>query len=200
MIALATYVAGDSLVHRAPAGLKLGILAGAATASVLLDRWWHICLLLAAVLAGYPAARLPVRAGVAQLRPLAVVLLAIGVFQVVFAGWERALVVCGGLGALVALAGLVSLTTRTEALVDVVVRMAAPLRRFGIDPDRLGLFVSLGIRTVPVLVGLAREVREAQIARGAAARPLAFLIPLVIAALRHAGEVGEALVARGAGD
>lgn len=200
MIALATYIDRDSLVHRAPAGAKLAVLAALAVVSVLLQAWWQVVVLLAVVVAAYPLARLPVRVCLAQVRPLALILVAIGAFQVVVAGWERAVLVCGSLAGLVALAGLVSLTTRTDDLVAVVVALAGPVRRLGLDPERLGLLVSLGIRTVPVIVALARQVREAQIARGARSRPVAFLIPLVIASLRHADQVGEALVARGATD
>lgn len=200
MIALATYVEGSSVVHRAPAGIKLALLAVVAVLSVLLDRWWQAGLLLGVVLAAFPVAGLKPRLGVAQVVPLVPILVAIGIFQAFFAGWERAVVVCGSLAALVVLAGLVSLTTRTEALADVVVAVARPLRMFGVDPERLGLVLALGIRTVPVIIGLAREVRDAQVARGARSAPVAFLIPLVIRTLKHADEVGEALVARGIDD
>ena len=47
-----------------------------------------------------------------------------GVFHVVVSGWARAYVVVGGLLGLVLLAALVSLTTRTTAIVDAVVRGA----------------------------------------------------------------------------
>lgn len=44
-------------------------------------------------------------------------------------------------------------------------------------PERVGLLLSLGIRAVPVVVGLAAQVREAQLARGLGASPLAFAAP-----------------------
>ena len=58
----------------------------------------------------------------------------------------------------------------------------------------------LGIRCVPVVAGLAREVREAQIARGAVRDIRAFAVPLLVRALRDADAIGEALVARGFDD
>jgi biotin transport system permease protein len=60
--------------------------------------------------------------------------------------------------------------------------------------------MALGIRCVPVVVGLARQVREAQLARGLGASPRAFAVPLIVRSLRHADTLGEALVARGADD
>jgi biotin transport system permease protein len=53
---------------------------------------------------------------------------------------------------------------------------------------------------VPVVVGLAEEVRDAQRARGLAASPRAFAVPLIVRSLRHADALGEALAARGLDD
>ena len=117
------------------------------------------------------------------------------------AGEIAGLIAAIAFGVLVALlAALVTLTTRTTALVDVVVTTARPLRRIGVDPDRVGLIVALGIRCVPVVLSLAAEVRDAQLARGLTASPRAFAVPLVVRALRHADSLGEALVARGGVD
>ena len=75
-----------------------------------------------------------------------------------------------------------------------VVRLAGSLRRIGVDPERLGLILLLGIRFVPVVAGLAREVRQAQYARGALYSYRAFAVPLLVRALRTANEIGDALV------
>jgi biotin transport system permease protein len=53
---------------------------------------------------------------------------------------------------------------------------------------------------VPVVVGIAEEVRDAQRARGLRGSPRAYAVPLVIRALRHADALGEALAARGVDD
>jgi biotin transport system permease protein len=108
--------------------------------------------------------------------------------------------VVGVLTALVLLAALVTLTTRTTDLVDALVAACRPLRVVRVDPERIGLMVALGIRCVPVVVGLAEEVREAQRARGLTASPRAFAVPLLVRSLRHADALGEALMARGLED
>lgn len=200
MSVLAVYVPRNSLVHRLPAGTKLLLLVVAAAATLRLSRPWHVALALGAVVLLYVAARIPWRTAVAQVRPLAWFLGALAAFQAVVAGWEKATVVVGGMLALVQLAALVSLTTRTTAVVDVVVRCARPLRRVGIDPERLGLLVALAIRSVAVVIELARDVRDAQLARGARSSPLAFIVPLVVRSLRHADRLADALVARGVDD
>lgn len=200
MSQLGLFVPGRSLVHRLPARVKLGVLVAVGVGSVWLDTLPRLGALWLGLLAAYAVARLPVRLVLAQLRPLALVLGAVVVFQVLVAGWERALVVVGVVGALVLLAGLVTLTTRTEELLDVVVATLRPLRRVGVDPERVGLMLALAIRSVPVVLGLAAEVRDAQRARGLRPSARVYAAPLVIRAVRHADDLGEALVARGVDD
>jgi biotin transport system permease protein len=159
-----------------------------------------VAVVLLVVAAGYAVARIPARTALAQLRPLVWVAGAAAVVHVLVTGWERAVVVLGVLAALVLLASLVTLTTRTTAMVDALVRLCGPLRHVGVDPERVGLVLALGVRSVPVVVGLAEEVREAQLARGLSASPRAFAVPLIVRSLRHADALGEALVARGVED
>jgi biotin transport system permease protein len=94
----------------------------------------------------------------------------------------------------------VTLTTRTTDLVDTVVRAVRPLRRVGVEPERVGLLLALAIRSVPVVAAIAGEVRDAQRARGLSTDPRAYAVPLIIRSLRHADALGEALVARGVDD
>lgn len=197
---LGLYLPGTTPVHRAPAGFKLLLMVAVGVASVFLGRVWEVAALLLVVVGGYAVARIPFRTAVAQVRPLLWVVAFAAVLHVVLDGWQRAFVVVGIVVSLVLLAGLVTLTTRTDAMVDALVGMLRPLRRFGVDPERVGLLVALGIRCVPVVVGLAEEVRDAQRARGLTASPRAFAVPLVVRSLRHADALGEALQARGVED
>lgn len=200
MNTLGLYLPGTSVVHRARAGHKLLVMLAVGAGSVFLDELWQVGAALALVAAGYAVARIPLRIALAQLRPLVWVAGAAAVFHVVVSGWERAAVVLGVLAVLVLLAALVTLTTRTTAMVDAIVAACRPLRRLGVDAERVGLMLALGVRSVPVVVGLAEEVREAQLARGLGASPRAFAVPLIVRSLRHADALGEALVARGVED
>jgi biotin transport system permease protein len=196
----ATYVPGNTPVHRLPAGLKLALLAVTGIALTVLDRWWEPVALLGVVLACYLAARAPARTMLAQLRPLLWVLAAVGAFHAVTSGWQAVVDVVVTMITLVLAAGLVSLTTSMTELTDVLLWLLRPLSRFGVVPDRTALLISLSVRSVPVIAGLAQEVRDAQRARGLASSPRAFAVPLLVRSLRHAEAIGDALVARGLDD
>ncbi len=200
MSSLGLYVPGGSVLHRAPAGLKLSAMVLAGLGSFLLDDAWEVGLALLLVVALYGVAGLSWRTMLGQLRPLLWVGVVTAGFHVLVNGWERAVVVVGVIATLVLLAALVTLTTRTTALVDAVVVACRPLRVLRVDPERIGLLIALGVRSVPVVVGLAQDVRDAQRARGLAASPRAFAVPLIVRSLRHADALGEALAARGLDD
>ena len=204
MTGLGLYHPGTSALHRLPAGAKLALLLTAAVATRWLDRPWRVGLALLLTLVLYGAARIPVPLLVAQVRPLWLLAVVLGAFQWWVSGLRTAVDVVGVLAVLVLLAALVTLTTRTTAMVDAVVRVCGPLGRLPgrsrVDPERIGLLLALGIRSVPVVVGLARQVREAQLARGLGTSPTAFAVPLVVRSLRHADALGEALAARGVDD
>jgi biotin transport system permease protein len=197
---LGLYVPGDSVLHRVRAGHKLVAMLLAGAGSMFLDEVWQVGVALLLVVLGYVLAGLSPRVVVAQLRPLLWVAGLAAVVHVFVNGWERATVVIGVLAALVLLAALVTLTTRTTAMVDAMVVACRPLRVLCVDPERVGLVLALGVRSVPVVIGLAEEVREAQQARGLGASPRAFAVPLIVRSLRHADALGEALVARGVED
>lgn len=200
MSSLGLYLPGSSPVHRLGAGTKLLVMLAAGAGSVLLDRAWQAGAALLVVLALYLVAGLSLGTAWRQVRPLVWLVTPVAVFHVVVSGWERAAVFVGVIGSLVLLAALITLTTRTTDMVDAVVRGIGPLRRLGAKPERVGLLLALGVRSVPVVVGLAGEVRDAQRARGLAASPRAFAVPLIVRSLRHADALGDALVARGVDD
>jgi biotin transport system permease protein len=140
------------------------------------------------------------RAVATQVRPLLWVLVPVAALQVWLAGPVAAARVTVGLLLAVSAAAVVTLTTRTEDLLDAIVGMLRPLRRLGVQPDRVALVLALAVRTVPVLAGLGAEVRAARAARGAERSLRAFAVPFVIRSLRYADRLGEALAARGVDD
>jgi biotin transport system permease protein len=197
---LGLYVPGTSPVHRLPAGLKLLALLVAGAGSLLLDQPVQVLGGIVVVVALYAVAGLSPLLLARQLRPLLWIGAFTAVFHLLVNGWQRAFVVVGVLAVLVLLAALVTLTTRTTDLVDAVVVACRPLRFLRVDPERVGLLIALGIRCVPVVIGLAEEVRDAQRARGLTASARAFAVPLLVRSLRHADALGEALTARGLDD
>lgn len=198
--ALGLYRAGTSPLHRLPPGVKLAGLAVAGAGSVLVDTPAQAVAVVAFTLALHPLGRIPVRVLVDMVRPLLWLLVPLAVFQVLFIGWARTVVLVGVILALVLLANLVTLTTRTTDLIDVVVTLCRPLRALGVDPLRVGLVLNLAIRCVPLMADLAAEVRDAQRARGLELSPRAFVVPLLVRALHRADDMGDALAARGLDD
>lgn len=189
------YLPGTSVLHRCPPGVKLAALAG-----LLAIALRYPVVMLVPTTALYALARIPWRHAVSQIRPLWTLLLLTGVVQVLTEGWVRAVELTCGLLVSVALAALVTLTTRVNAMLDVLVAVLRPLRRTGVDPERVALLLALTIRCVPMLAGIVGTVREAQIVRGAGRNPLALVVPVVVRTLRAADALGEALRARGVDD
>lgn len=201
MTTFGLYHPGTSLLHRAPAGVTLVAVAVAIVSMTLWVRQpWQLLPCAVVVVAAYTLARIPVRLAAVQLRPLVWMLAVIAVFQVIFAGWERAVVICGSLLLAVALAALVTLTTRTTEMLDAIVAAAGPLRHVGVDPDRVGLVLIMTIRCIPLLGTIVERVTAARKARGLGFSLRALAVPVVIAALLTAEKMGEALAARGVDD
>lgn len=191
---------GTTLLHRAPVPAKLAGLAGLGVATVVLPGPVPAVLLLAGVVAAAAVAQVPRRVAIAGLRPVAMVVLVLGAVQWWQRGWLTAVEVTSDLAALVLAATVVLATTPVDDLLDAVVRGVRPLRRVGLDPELTALAVMLMLRTVPALLDLVAEVRDAARARGLGRHPRALLVPAAIRTVARARLVGDALVARGIGD
>lgn len=187
-----------SWLHRAPAAPKLGGLALAVIGVVLLPSPLAVAIAGLAALGLYASAGLAPTVAWRQVRPLRWVLLALICFQTLSRGWEVAAMVGGKLALTVALAGLLTMTTMTSDLLDVVERILA--RVPGVNAERAALVLALAMRAIPVVSTLAGQVRDAQRARGAGNDIRAYGVPLVVRSLRYSDALGEALIARGLDD
>ncbi|HZM68198.1 MAG TPA: energy-coupling factor transporter transmembrane protein EcfT [Nakamurella sp.] len=200
MTVIGLYQAGSSVLHRIPAGWKLLGMLLAIVAVVAATRPWQLGVAAVLVAVGFAIARIPLRVAWAQLWPMRWMILFVALFQLIFSGPERAIMVCGSLLISVAIAALVTLTTRVTEMLDVCQWLLRPLRRVGVDPDRVGLVLALTIRCIPLLVGIVRDVSDARKARGAGFSLRAMAAPAVVRALRSADAIGDALIARGVDD
>jgi biotin transport system permease protein len=194
------YSPGNSLVHRAPAGPKLAALAGGLLALGLLRSPTAVVTGAVVVALVATVARLAPRLLWFQLRPVLWFAAFVAAFQVWVAGPRAAALAVGFLLVAVAAAALVTLTTRTQDLLDALVAGLGPFRRVGVDAERVALVLALAVRSIAVLADVGREVREARRARGAERSARALVVPLAIRSLRHADRLGEALKARGVDD
>ena len=194
---LSLYVPGDSFVHRLPAGVKLlGLLSASAALFVFPGIALHAGELLF-VAALYRIARIPWRPTLHQLRPALLFLVPIFLFHVFITDWLLGLETVLRILVLLLLAVLVTLTTRLSDMIDVLERAAGPLRLVGINPSKVGMMLSMVIRFIPLMMKEAREILEAQRARGLDRSVVALLVPLLVKTLKMADNLSDAIDARG---
>lgn len=200
MSLLGLYRPRNTWLHRSRVGAKLGGLAVLGLAVALVRGPLSAVAFLVIALALATSGRIGVRTTARAMRPLAIVLVALGGYQWWQRGWPVAVEVVADLLALALAATAVTATTPMDALLDAFVRAARPLRRLGANPDRIGLAMALMVRAVPGILDIARETRDAARARGLGRNPRALLIPLTLRTVARARATGEALAARGIGD
>ena len=197
---LGLHRAGTSPVHRAPAGVKLVLLAAVGavlvlrTGPVVAGAGLLVVLLLGAV------ARVPWRTSSRALVPVLLTAVALGGYQTWVRGAAHGAEMALDLLTLVLAGTLVTTTTRADDLLAVVARAARPLRHVGLPPETVALTVGLFLRTVPVLVRTTGEARDAARARGLERDPRAVVVPAAVRMVGHARTTGDALAARGLGD
>ncbi|WP_034608641.1 energy-coupling factor transporter transmembrane protein EcfT [Cellulomonas sp. URHD0024] len=197
---LGLYHPGTSPLHRARAGLKLAILALFTLAVALAHGPRSALVALGIALLLQLVSRVPWHRTTRGLLPTLVVAAMIGAYQWWARGWATAVEVSVNLVALVLISTLLTATTRADALLDVLARIARPLRHVGLSPEVFGLTVGLFLRTIPVLVRTTSETRDAARARGLERHPRAVLVPAAVRMVAHARATGDALAARGLGE
>lgn len=208
---ISLYAAGDSILHRAPAGLKVAVLAlwvlGITVAP--LSAWTAgaaVVGALAAFAVGFGVRR---GAGMlaADLRALWLFYALLLVAQWIFTGPLTAVLTVARVLGVVLTAQILTRTTRIADMVGVAEAAVAPVERIpwvgprlaraGFRAERVGLAMGLVLSSIGHLRGVAVQVRHAQASRGVRMAPWAWLLPLLVLSLKHADDVGDALAARG---
>lgn len=189
---------GTTALHRAAAAPKLAALAAIATGLFFVDAPAPLAIAFGL---GLAAARSTGAGFVAIGRDLAgpaVVLAVLGLVDWLLIDRATALAVVLRLGAIALFAHAVTVTTSTSELTEVLERLFAPLERIGLlDTGRAALTVTLAIRFVPLVVEEAREIRDAQAARGLDRSIVALAVPLLVRVLLRAQDLADAIDARG---
>jgi biotin transport system permease protein len=196
---IGVYIPGSSPLHRMGAGVKLVLLAASVIVVAVLPEWWMTAIALGVAVALFAVAGIPWRDAVRQLVPVLWILAIAAPLNALFSGWESALAMSMRVSAFVALAAVVTLTTRVSAMLDAMQRALRPLGD-RVDADRIGLVLAMTVRAVPLMVEIVRAVLEARRARGAEGSMRAVAVPVVVRALQTADGMGEALIARGVDD
>jgi biotin transport system permease protein len=97
----------------------------------------------------------------------------------------------------IALANLVTLTTKSDVMQAAIERAFHPLKRFGIKPETVSLTLAMTINAIPMIIKFMAQTKEAQQARGVKPNVALMTVPLLVASLKYADEFAEALAARG---
>lgn len=184
-------------LHAVGAGWKLLalVLSSGAMAITLRDPWGSAAA-LGATLAIYVIGRIGAREWARQLWRLKWLIVLLVVTQLIFLGWEAALTGTTRVIGIVLLAAAVTLTTPMGEMLDAIEAALAPRRWIRIDPARVAFTIALTIATIPVILQLTTQIREVQRARGVRLG-VHWIVTLLVASLRHADDVSDALTARG---
>ncbi|MEW1819599.1 energy-coupling factor transporter transmembrane protein EcfT [Arthrobacter sp. NPDC080031] len=199
-VLIPNYVRGNSIVHRTPLWLKFLLVAGCGLASFLIVDW----LVSAVVLAVMCGLFLLSRAGLKRLAHsvwlVTPILGAIGAVQWWQLGGPVAARIVLNVLVCVVAASVLTVTTPVQALLDGVVALSKPFKRFGADPERFALTIAIMLRSLPFIAGAFSDVRDSARARGLERNPRALVLPVFITTVAYARQTGDALAARGLGD
>ncbi|WP_426518408.1 energy-coupling factor transporter transmembrane component T family protein [Diaminobutyricibacter sp. McL0618] len=191
------HVEGSSMVHRMPAGAKLSVMVVVVALISLtpngpLLAGWGILVVVGYALAGLLRSQL-----FRQVYLMRWIIVITVVGQLVFVGETAAVLNTLRIVILILAAALVSLTTRVSDMLETVERFVGRFRRFGANPEAVGTVLMVAITSIPVIASHAGRVREAYRARRAGTNIPAMTSTMLVLAIKHADELGDALVARG---
>lgn len=188
----------DTRFHRLRAGPKLAGLALATALLLPIGDPWLLALASACVAALYlsEGPRFGLY-GLRMLRPLWPFLLVLALWHLATSEPARGLAIGMRMIAAVALANLVTMTTRMDDMIAVIERLARPLARLGLSPRVLAVAVALVVRFVPVMLARFNQLIDAWRMRSTRRPNWRLVLPAVLLALDDADHVADALRARG---
>ncbi|WP_070967057.1 energy-coupling factor transporter transmembrane component T family protein [Vibrio sonorensis] len=188
----------ETRAHRWPAGYKLAALCITTIGLFHVESLIIHSLFLAFVLVLYA---LPGKAffttGLRYLMILWPFVLVVALWHFWTQEIELGLTIIIRLVAAVALANLVTMTTRLSDMIDAVHYLARPFKRLGLNTRALELSIALVIRMTPVLLAKGQNLSMAWKARSVRRSGWRIIIPFTVVALDDADHVAEALRARG---
>jgi biotin transport system permease protein len=187
---ISLYKPGNSLVHRVNAGWKFVALTLLLLAIAFYGKNLVGTISQLVLVAGlYALAGESAKSFLKQLWALRYLILIVAVPQVIFNGtiqgfYNSVSVIVG-----VLLAALVSMTTKTSEIVDLLKRITRS--------QNFALLIALSINSIALVAGFSQNISEAAKARGVKPNPLRQIVTLFVVSLRFADDYAEALAARG---
>ena len=183
--------------HRVPPGPKLLALIGVTGVAMVLDRPLPLAVMLAVVVLAHAAGgRVFLRHGAQTMRPLLPLILVLGAWHLVLGEPQAGGVMILRIAVAMTAANLVTMTTRLDAMIALVTRVARPLSPI-LPPRVLAMAIALMIRFMPVMAARHAAARDAWRARSPRRPGWRVVPPVLLGTLDDADRVAEALRARG---
>ncbi|MFD2738225.1 CbiQ family ECF transporter T component [Sulfitobacter aestuarii] len=196
MISLTSPV--ETAAHRWPAGLKLALLCAATMVLFAVESVFLHLTFLALTVAFYllPGLRF-LLLGAGRIKVLWPFVAVILLWHFVTGDFIVGAVIVLRMVTAVALANLVTMTTRLTDMMAVLRWLLTPLRRFGVQTRRIELAMALVVRFAPVLAEKGGMLAMAWRARARRRAGWRIVTPFAVLAIDDAEHVAEALRARG---
>ncbi len=184
--------------HDIRPGLKLAALCGFTVAVFITESpaWLTGAFLLVLALYLVPGTGFLI-AGLRRLLPLWPFIAVLAIWHAATSEYLEGISIGLRLVSAVALANLVTMTTRLDDLAGLAARLATPLPRTRPVARTIGIAVALVVRFTPVLAQKAGTLLESWRNRSARSPGWRLVIPLAVLAMDDAEHVAEALRARG---
>ena len=196
MISLSSPV--KTRAHDWPAGMKLAGLCAATIVLFFIENLAVHAGILVAVTGVYlSAGALFFKAGLRQLRVLWPFVVIVAIWHIWTGETQQGAVILLRLLSALALANLVTMTTRLSDMIDVVRLLTRPLAKLGLNPAALDMAIALVIRLLPALAQKGSNLTQAWRARSPRKPSWRILLPFTVLALDDADHVAQALRARG---
>ncbi len=195
---LALTLPRKTIAHSIPAGWKLAGLAIISALVFPIDSLAVLTGLLAGIIALHLVlGRDVLKYAIWMMRPIAVFAGVILAFHFVVSDFAAGLGIILRMLTLVALANLVTMTTKLNEMITIVEFCLTPLSKLGVNTRAFGVATAMVIRFTPVLINKASALRESWRARSAKRAGWRIVMPLFLTAVDDADRVAEALKARG---
>ncbi|MTA29785.1 MAG: hypothetical protein F2529_02615 [Actinobacteria bacterium] len=187
---ISLYRSGSSIIHSIPAGWKLlGLALSLALIGFFGKDLVGSIVVAAGVLVLFLLAGLKPMEILKQLWQMKFLLLIVLVPQLIFAGLEKGTYNTVAVFSGILLAALVSLTTKTSDIVELIKRITRS--------QSFALLIALSINSIALVIGFSKSITEAGLARGVKPNPVRQIVTLFVVSLRYADDYAEALAARG---
>jgi biotin transport system permease protein len=188
----------ETRAHQWHAGVKLGFLCLTTLILFFIDNLLFHCLFFGFVLLLYALPGMQFfKFGMKHLKIMWPFVLLVGIWHLWTAELQQGATIIARLLSTVALANLVTMTTRLSDMVDVVNKLTRPLQKMGLNTHALELSITLVIRMTPVLARKGQQLSWAWRSRSNRRSGWRILLPFTVLALDDADHVAEALRARG---